>query len=349
MNPNLITAVADRIAAGHTEETIIAELLATGYTPELAAAAYRTARGTGNVAAVEEPVHDTVKSTQTVNLISFFRLTQQSWQLFINNISLFGAATLSVCPVFGILIAIAYAETVTSATLFSSSSGMVIYNFTLTLVSTVFFAISTISLAQALLKRENGTKFWVTYFALLPQFWRILILSIMLQLVISGGLLLLIIPGIVLMVYLLFPLTVFADSGVDGMRAMYQSYRLVKGRWWSVCGRLLVSLIAVVCVSVIFPASMFLLLVLMYLVGLASSEFTSFFSAVAPFLLGIGLLGYLFVLVSWLSSVLIILYESLKQTSALPQTDPSTNFSAAMIFFMTLGVVMYGLQFLGLI
>lgn len=82
-------------------------------------------------------------------------------------------------------------------------------------------------------------------------FWSYLLLSIMVGLVTVLGLILLIIPGIIVMVWFGFSHYILVAEGVKGIDAMKQSKALVKGRWFPVFFRMLVLVLLAIFASII--------------------------------------------------------------------------------------------------
>lgn len=83
---------------------------------------------------------------------------------------------------------------------------------------------------KELLSAEDSGKTW-------NFFWPLLITGLLQLLIILGGSLLLILPGIYLAVALAYSPLSIIDRNLKGMEAIKASYRLVKGRWWSVVWR----------------------------------------------------------------------------------------------------------------
>lgn len=81
-----------------------------------------------------------------------------------------------------------------------------------------------------LLSAEDAQNSW-------SFFWPLIITGLLQILIILGASLLLIIPGIYLAIALAYSPMLIIDKGLKGMEAIKASYRLVKGRWWSVWWR----------------------------------------------------------------------------------------------------------------
>jgi len=74
----------------------------------------------------------------------------------------------------------------------------------------------------------------------LKLFWPLLWVYILMWTAVMGGFFLLIIPGIALSVYLLFPMYSFVISGHRGLHALSDSFHYVRGHFWAILGRLVV-------------------------------------------------------------------------------------------------------------
>lgn len=74
-------------------------------------------------------------------------------------------------------------------------------------------------------------------------------LGILSVLIVYGGMLLLLIPGIVAGIYLLLSFSVCINEGKTGMSAVYRSYEIVYGHWWQIMGRV-IGLVGLMTISV---------------------------------------------------------------------------------------------------
>jgi hypothetical protein len=81
-----------------------------------------------------------------------------------------------------------------------------------------------------LLSPEDGAKTW-------NFFWPLLLTGLIQFFIILGGMVLLIIPGLYLALALAYSSLHVVDRKMKGMEAIKASFRLVKGRWWSVWWR----------------------------------------------------------------------------------------------------------------
>ncbi len=69
------------------------------------------------------------------------------------------------------------------------------------------------------------------------QFLPFVVLLLLLGLLITGGTLLLILPGILFTVWFFFCHYILAEEGLRGLQALERSRQLVRGHWWAVFGR----------------------------------------------------------------------------------------------------------------
>lgn len=69
--------------------------------------------------------------------------------------------------------------------------------------------------------------------------WDYVVLSFLVGLVVLGGFVLFIIPGIILSAYLTFSIYALVNEGDKETNALLKSYEYVKGHWWAVFGRIL--------------------------------------------------------------------------------------------------------------
>ena len=75
----------------------------------------------------------------------------------------------------------------------------------------------------------------------LKRFWPFVLTAIMLFLIVSAGIILLIIPGIIFAVWYFSSMYVAATTDVTAVAALDESKQLVTGRWWKVFGFLLIN------------------------------------------------------------------------------------------------------------
>ena len=107
----------------------------------------------------------------------------------------------------------------------------------------IFVFISKIALFKSISDVNRGVFVGIkdSYKKCFRLFWPLILLSIMSSLAILGASALLLVPGIILYGYILFSQIVFFDQDKRNFQAMLGSWSLIRGYWWSVFWRILVS------------------------------------------------------------------------------------------------------------
>lgn len=208
----LVTAIKERIAAGLTKEAIKTETVAAGHTEEIFEAAY--ARAT------EIPVSE---------LPSFMTLWRAGWQ-YLRREWRFLVLLASPLVVGGI------------ADVIATDSGMgneivLLANIVSLLATLVYFYLMLV-LIGAIIQGEDRSDFaaaqaWVKSNGL-SLVWVYLVVF----LAVIGGYFVFIIPGILLGVWAFFAVYARAVDGHRGLRALQESRRLFKGRFFEVFGKI---------------------------------------------------------------------------------------------------------------
>jgi hypothetical protein len=88
----------------------------------------------------------------------------------------------------------------------------------------------------------------------LKRLWSVILVSILVGLVVAGGFILLVIPGIIFLVFLSVSIPVLIVEGRRGTQAMGRSWNLVKGNFWHAFGVIVVAAIIVGIISGIIGA-----------------------------------------------------------------------------------------------
>ncbi|MFA6228005.1 MAG: YciC family protein [Patescibacteria group bacterium] len=132
---------------------------------------------------------------------------------------------------------------------------------------------------------KDSVKYWIKYF----------LVGLLFGLIITGGLLLFIIPGIfwAVMFCLASVILVFEDTSIIG--ALKRSRELTRGYWWAIFGRLILWL-------AVWLAVLFLVSLVAGLLRLASQEAATILLDLAQLVLGPVYLAYI-----------VLLYQSLQQ------------------------------------
>ena len=139
------------------------------------------------------------------------------------------------------------------------------------------------------------------------SYWWISILS---GLIVMGGFLLLIVPGIILTIWFALAVYILVSEDRRGMNALFRSKQLVSGYWWSVFGRFLV--LGLVVFATIIP-----LIVLTVIIG-GPESFGSNNQAEVELGLGGLVIQLLSTLYQWAIAAIVaafgfLLYEDLKR------------------------------------
>ncbi len=99
---------------------------------------------------------------------------------------------------------------------------------------------------------SQKTRVWESYRKTRLQIFPFLWLTILSSLATLGGMFLLIIPGIIISVWLLFIQFIYINEGKSGVAALYQSREYVRGRWGEVAGKFIVMPIVLGAISILF-------------------------------------------------------------------------------------------------
>ena len=224
MSPELKQAVEERVALGHTKEQIAAELEAAGYDHESIEMIYASVTG--------------VDQAATTNVQSLPRnrdLFKAAWGFMVSRLDL--VAWLAVPSVaLGVLTFLNTSDFATESlaqTVLSVIATIALFLFTIVVQVAVIYAALKHSKGETLTIKQGIT--WAT-----NNFFGWIWLVLLTGLVIMGGWLLLIVPGIIAAVYVAFSQYVFVDEGGRGLAALQRSRQLVYGKFASVVWRMFV-------------------------------------------------------------------------------------------------------------
>ncbi|MEI6305037.1 MAG: hypothetical protein WCP09_03440 [Candidatus Taylorbacteria bacterium] len=185
------------------------------------------------------------------------------------------------------------------------------------------------AMLNTLVKIDNGEttsfKYGVQFKEGFKFFWPLLGLAGLQALIIVGASMIFIIPGIILNVYLNQFMFARILDGKKGFSAFIESYSLVKGRWWTVLGRVIFLVLAVMGWSFVVNLSA---VGVVYLFGAGSLVTT------------IIRVAFEIVMVACMYPVIFAymykLYHSLKETR---EADiKTTNFKTFLVAFLVIGV-----------
>ena len=134
-------------------------------------------------------------------------------------------------------------------------------------LATIIMSLTQVASLYALKERESKIGIKQSLNLGWPKIWSFLWISLLVMLACLGGMILLVIPGIIFMVWFYFSLYVFVCEDLKGSSALKRSKELVKGYWWPIFGRILILVIAV---SIISSVPFFGSLVNTFIMGPAS-------------------------------------------------------------------------------
>lgn len=118
----------------------------------------------------------------------------------------------------------------------------------LTVLLVVISIVSSVALIKAV-SVPTETTIKSAYQFGLKHFWSYVWLSILTGLAVIGGLILLVIPGIIFMIWFAFGYFILVLEGKRGTEAMKASREYVRGKWFAVFGRILVLMVVLMLVS----------------------------------------------------------------------------------------------------
>jgi hypothetical protein len=116
-------------------------------------------------------------------------------------------------------------------------------------VGMIAFIPASVALVFAVAKKTVGVK--ESYKRAMPLFWPALWLGLLAFAITMGGFFMLVIPGVMLGVWLLFSSFSLVLEGKRGIRAMSRSREYVRGYWWPIFGRYLLLSVIIVGASVV--------------------------------------------------------------------------------------------------
>ncbi len=114
-----------------------------------------------------------------------------------------------------------------------------------------------------------------------------LLVAVIYDLSVQGASQILIIPGIILSVYLVFYLFEFVDQNKRGMDALLSSWAIVSGRWWEVFWRVII-----VSLMIVLP---FLIIVSAFILPIFSLSFIFGMNSMLAFLLSVFIVIFVFI------------------------------------------------------
>jgi hypothetical protein len=151
-----------------------------------------------------------------------------------------------------------------------------------------------------------------------PLFWSIVFIAIVTGLINIGSMILFIAPGIFIVVSSIFYIFTFVIDGKRGFSSLIESYRLVRGHWWQIFGRIL---FFGFCVFVIYIA-LVIILIPLSVIGINSTLLSFFVAAcIIP-------ISYIY---------FYNIYTDLKHLTLIKEVSP--NYKKWLVTFMIIGII----------
>jgi hypothetical protein len=334
ITPELLSAVKERIDLGYSKADITNELAAAGYEPATIDEVYAQAVGgpapiapplptASNASGVTPPTPPTPQRPQdSGEFIDFGALIVSAWAVFVSRIRVF-AQTFLVNAVAVVLAAIAIgsmnqsgfsllygferAEQLSDTSFLTENFASVsVLEWVLALFLLTVSAFMLSSTLRNLLAPERESLLTSCKWILQEnRFFGFVTVSVFLYLAVQTGILLLIVPGVMLLVYLIFSTYTFIDSGVRGLDAMLRSVEIVYQRWWGVVARLILMLVLVF-VGAFIAGLLFGAVIAA--IQMASPVFAALLEVVMILLIAITVMGFAL-------SYLATMYRSLDETA----------------------------------
>lgn len=106
-------------------------------------------------------------------------------------------------------------------------------------IALIFYVLFLAAALYMIVHQEESPSFAQGLTWAKSNFWRLVWLSILTSLIVWGGFVLLIVPGIIVAVYVCLSQIVLVKESQTGLAALLRSRQLVWGNWWAVALRLL--------------------------------------------------------------------------------------------------------------
>jgi len=197
------------------------------------------------------PINTSNMSDNTNNsLIGIKKLFSESWKIYKNKFKVFFGILIipTLITLFFVIFFASIFMTVFSANSFMSSAKTPsIILFVLGIIFAVFIIIiqmwSQVSMLYVIKDYKENINIKEAYNRSKSSIFPVLIVSSWIGLALFGGFMLLIIPGIIFYVWFAFSNFVLICENIKGKKALSRSKEYVKGKWFKVFIRLLVSII----------------------------------------------------------------------------------------------------------
>lgn len=301
---DLIKAIRDRIAGGESKEAIKAAVLASGHSAEVFEAAYTLA------------LHDEQKAPLAPEP-SVVSLIKEGFQKVVAQP---GGVLLMAIPMWVMVLAIGaeqfVGDTLQAQIAFIGVIVLALLAYFIAIIAALYFYTRPLSEPATL---EGALRFALRN--VLPLGFIYLLLG----LVVWGGFVLFLVPGMIVLVTTYFAQFVYLDERVGGMSALLRSRALVVGRWWLTARK-----IGGVLLLVLIPA--FVLSILQEVVRLFNDNFYLGLS------FDLLIEGVVALITAITIGAMFPLYQYLKATR--PVTEATTTLTKTLYWLLLIGGIL---------
>ncbi len=231
MSPELQQAVKERVDLGHTKEQIVSELQAAGYDDQTIEEVYAQTTG------VATPVN-------SAELPSATSLFKEAWSLATSRLDL---ALLIAVPTLVLNVG-AIMFTTGSATL-TGWSILLLFGAVFILMPLLQFWLQLALVHSVMHGRHTALRDSCAWAK--DNLWPWLWIATLMFVVVFGGFMLFIIPGVIVSFYVAFSVYAFMDEDVRGMAALQRSRELVTGNFWNILARAIVFSIFIISIIIV--------------------------------------------------------------------------------------------------
>ncbi len=315
MNQELVAAFRERIRAGQTKEAIWAEAHSLGYTEAQFEATYEAALApnVGSGAA----------------LPGLWECTALVWRKIRTEQHIAWKTLLIVVALFVTLSTIGFSASFL-VPVENQRISFVIMMLLVPLCAAVVSMVLSVAMLRALLSKGQSSLFRESIGFALRQIVPAMVLTLYLTIVTQVGYALLIVPGVIASVYLIFSMPILASGQARGFQAMAESTALVQGRFFWVASRVVVAVASIVFVfwgMAVVGTGLYMVLLASSLAALTLFPFV--FVAVLAFFVFAFYAG---------SVVLVVLFEAVTATP-LPQSRSTPLSTIARFYQVLVGIV----------
>ena len=246
--------------------------------------------------------------TATELIVESWKLYAKNWRKFLPYLIMLFLPTLILSALGAISLYLSVYLPSSSLT----SNVVILVVFAASLVLTIWVSIALArTMFDCLLARPTEWK--ETFFASSDLIWPVIYTSFLVTLIVLGGTLLLIIPGIIFAVWYSFTFYTVIFENIKGLNALSASKSMVAGRWLPVAWRLLITALVFgflnYALSFVFAYLIRLAPAPVFIQSAAASALASLAGAITtPLSIG----------------AILILYQSLKQNPVIQQTPSSS-------------------------